>query len=179
MRYGEHRRGLRPSRVVAPATALSLALLAAACGSTTPSNESAPAASAPAAVPADSHEGDHADGGAARVYFVEPKDGATVKSPVKFVFAAENFTIAPVPEGTVEQSREGTGHHHLGVEQDCMPPGEVIPRGTPGWVHFGKGDNTMEMQLTPGQHKFSLEAGDDQHRTIAGLCQTITITVEP
>jgi hypothetical protein len=97
---------------------------------------------------------------------------------VKFQFGADHFTIAPVPEGTVEHPREGTGHHHLGVEQDCLPPGQVIPKGTPGWVHFGKGDNTIEMQLTPGTHKFSLEAGDDQHRTIPGLCQTITIKVE-
>jgi len=121
---------------------------------------------------------EHAAGGG-RVYFVEPKDGATVKSPVKFQFAADNFTIAPVPAGTVEHPREGTGHHHLGVEMDCLPPGQEIPKGTPGWVHFGKGDNTIEMQLTPGKHKFSLEAGDDLHRTIPGLCQTITINVEP
>ena len=160
MRYGEHRRGLRPSRVVAPATALGLALLAAACGSTTPAG----------------HDGEHAGGGAGRVYFVEPKDGATVKSPVKFVFGADNFAISPVPEGTVEHPREATGHHHLGVEQDCMPPGEVIPKGTPGWVHFGKGDNTMEMQLTPGPHKLTVQAGDDKHQTMTGLCETINIT---
>jgi hypothetical protein len=114
----------------------------------------------------------------ARVFFVEPKDGATVSSPVHLVFGNENFKIAPVPEGTVDHPREGTGHYHLGVEMDCMTPGQVIPKGTPSWVHFGKGDSTFDLQLTPGPHKLALQIGDDQHRTIPGLCQTITITVK-
>jgi hypothetical protein len=172
----EHQRRLRPSRVIAPVMAAGLIVLAAGCGSSTPSNESAPAATAPEAAPAESHEGGHGGG---RVFFVEPKDGATVKSPVHFEFGAENFTISPVPEGTVEHPREGIGHHHLGVEMDCMPAGQEIPRGTPGWVHFGKGDKTIDMQLTPGKHKFALQAGDDQHRTIDSLCQAITIEVVP
>ena len=35
--------------------------------------------------------------GGGKVYFAEPKNGATVKSPVNIVFASEMFTIAPVP----------------------------------------------------------------------------------
>ncbi len=94
-------------------------------------------------------------------------------------FGVEHFTISPVPQGEVEHPREGMGHHHLGVDVDCMPPGTLIPKGTPSWVHFGKGDNTIDMQLTPGAHKFSLAIGDDQHRTLPGMCQTININVAP
>jgi hypothetical protein len=175
MRIGEHERRRAASRVIAPWTVLGLACLLAGCGSNAPSNEAAPGVAAGSAPAAAEHEDGHAGG---RVYFVEPKNGATVKSPVKFVFGVEDFTIAPVPEGTVETVRAATGHYHLGVEADCMPAGQEIPRGTPGWVHFGKGDNTMEMQLTPGSHKFSVQAGDDKHVTVAGLCETITINVE-
>ena len=167
----------RPIGVIASLAAVCLTFLAAACGSGTSSKEAAPAAAAVAAPPVETHEA-HA-GGSGRVFFVEPKDGASVKSPVHFEFSAENFTISPVPEGTVEHSRDGMGHFHLGVEGDCLPAGELIPKGTPGWVHFGKGDKTIDMQLAPGAHKFSLQAGDDQHRTVAGLCQTLSITVTP
>ena len=117
-------------------------------------------------------------GAGPRVFFVEPKDGATVKSPVHLMFGIENFQIAPVPAGTVESVRPNVGHHHVGVDTDCLPPGTEIPRASP-WVHFGKGDNMMDMQLPPGPHKLTLEIGDDKHTTIPGLCSTINITVEP
>jgi hypothetical protein len=31
------------------------------------------------------------------------------------------------------------------------------------------------MQMTPGMHKFAVQTGDDLH--LAGLCETITVTV--
>ena len=117
-------------------------------------------------------------GGGPRVFFAEPKDGATVKSPVHLAFGIENFEIAPVPSGTVESVRPNVGHHHVGVDTDCLPPGTEIPRASP-WVHFGKGDSMMDMQLPPGPHKLTLEIGDDKHTTIPGLCSTINVTVEP
>jgi hypothetical protein len=110
------------------------------------------------------------------VFFVQPANGATVKSPVQFVFGSDQFTIAAVPAGEVKEVRAGTGHFHLGVDADCLAAGAVIPKAQP-WIHFGDGKNTIEMQLTPGPHKFSVQAGDDLHATMAGLCETISITV--
>jgi hypothetical protein len=112
-----------------------------------------------------------------RVFFVEPQDGATVKSPVRLRFDVANYQIAPVPTGTVETVRPGIGHHHVGVDTDCLPPGTEIPKAAP-WVHFGDGKNEIEMQLPPGSHKLALQIGDDKHMTIEGLCQTITVNVE-
>jgi hypothetical protein len=114
-----------------------------------------------------------------KVFFAEPKDGAMVKSPVNIVFGSETpFTIAPVPPGEIapEAVRANTGHYHLGVDTDCLPAGTVIPKANP-WVHFGMGNNTIEMQLTPGSHKLVVQAGDDRHATMTGLCETITVTV--
>lgn len=121
---------------------------------------------------------DHAQH-AGKVFFSEPKEGATVKSPVKIVFGSEMpFTIAPVPPGEIapEAVRANTGHYHLGVDTDCLPVGTVIPKANP-WVHFGQGNNTIDMQLTPGQHKLVVQAGDDRHATMTGLCETITVNV--
>ena len=156
--------------VVAPVLA-AFALTAAACGGSAPP-ESQASAEAPAA---DASHAEHT-AGASRVFFVQPTAGATVKSPVQFVFGSEQITIAAVPPGEVTTVREGTGHFHLGVDTDCLPTGAVIPKADP-WIHFGDGKNTIEMQLTPGPHKFAVQAGDDKHATIAGLCETIEITV--
>ena len=111
-----------------------------------------------------------------RVYFAEPANGAMVKSPVHIVFASNMFTIAPVPPGEVKEVRPGTGHYHLGVDTKCLEPGAVIPKADP-WIHFGMGNNSIDMQLTPGQHTLVVQAGDDKHMTAMGLCETITVNV--
>ena len=113
--------------------------------------------------------------GAPRVFFVEPADGATVKSPVHLKFGSENFMIMAVP-AEVKEVRPAMGHYHVGVDTDCLPAGTEIVKANP-WVHFGKGDAEMDMQLTPGPHKLTLQIGDDKHITMQGLCQTINVTV--
>jgi hypothetical protein len=115
-----------------------------------------------------------------RVFFVQPQDGATIKPMSTFEFGNEGVTIAAVPPGTLtpEQVRAGMTHYHLGVDTDCLPAGQVIPKADP-WVHFGDGKSVIEMSMTPGKHKVVLQSGDDMHRTIEGLCQTITVNVVP
>ena len=58
----------------------------------------------------------------ARVYFIEPKDGATVTSPVHVKFGVDGMSIAPA--GTMT---DGTGHHHLLIDGKALPKGTVIP----------------------------------------------------
>ncbi len=151
------------SRVlVLPVVAL-FALTAAACGGSAPESESA---------------ADHSAHAGGKVFFMEPMNGATVKSPVRLVFGSETVTIAPVPPGeiTEAQVRPNTAHYHLGVDTDCLPAGTVIPKANP-WVHFGDGKNVIDMQLSPGPHKLVVQAGDDRHATMTGLCETINVTV--
>jgi hypothetical protein len=149
---------------------------ASACGGSEPA-PAQPAAEAPAAAPAPAPT---TATPARRVYFIEPQDGATVKSPVKLRFGLEGYELAPVPKDPIkaDQVRAGVGHHHVGVEMDCLPPGTEIVKGTPSWVHFGTGTTEIDMQLEPGTHKLTLQLGDDLHRTIEGLCQTITVNVQ-
>ena len=156
-----------------------LALAVAACKAEVTKEAEAPAASGSI----ESHEGHQA----ARVYFKEPKNGATVssKSTLKFVFGADNYQISPVP-ADAKEARPNMGHFHLGVNTDCLAPGTTIPKaeegdkpGTAGkWVHFGKGTDTFEMALNPGDYKFSVEVGDDLHRAVEGMCETINVKVE-
>jgi len=119
---------------------------------------------------------DHSEHAGGKVFFKEPANGAMVKSPVHIVFGSDMFTIAPVPEGEVTTVRANTGHYHLGVDTDCLAAGSVIPKANP-WVHFGKGNDNIDMQLTPGPHKLAVQAGDDKHATMTGLCEVINVTV--
>ena len=146
-----------------------------ACGGGSPESGQPASTPAPAAEPAADHTA-HPGGG--KVYFSEPKDGAMVKSPVHIVFASDMFTIAAVPPGEIapEAVRANTGHYHLGVDTDCLPAGSVIPKANP-WVHFGQGNNSIDMQLEPGAHKLVVQAGDDRHATMTGLCEVINVTV--
>lgn len=158
--------GIRVAQVVATAT---LTVAMAAC-----SQEAPPAATttpAAAAAPASS---------TGRVFFVTPKAGATIKSLSSVEFGSAGVTVAAVPPGelTPAMVRAGTIHYHLGTDTDCLPAGTAIPKADP-WIHFGDGKNVIEMSLAPGAHRIAVQAGDDMHRTIAGLCEVINVTVAP
>ena len=118
-----------------------------------------------------------ADAKEPRVFFIEPQDGATVKSPVLFKFGAENFTIEPITDPMTV--KEGSGHFHIAVDGTCLDPGVIIPTADP-WIHFGDGSSEVEVILTPGEHTICLQVGDGEHRTVEGdgLKTEITITVE-
>jgi Domain of unknown function (DUF4399) len=116
--------------------------------------------------------------GSARVFFVRPTNGATIKTVSTIEFGSQGVTVAAVPPGELkpEQVRPSTIHYHLGVDTDCLPAGTAIPKADP-WIHFGDGKNVIEQQLTPGPHRLAVQAGDDMHRTIQGLCEVISVTV--
>ena len=114
-----------------------------------------------------------------RVFFVEPKNGATVKSPLHMKFGSEGIEISPVPQGDLTTTRPGVAHYHVGIDQRCLPAGKTIVKGTPSWVHFGDGKAEFDTQLTPGRHRLALQLGDDLHNTMPGTCKMITVSVKP
>jgi hypothetical protein len=114
----------------------------------------------------------------ARVFFVEPKNNATVTSPLHMKFGSQGIEIAAVPAGDVKTVRPGVAHYHVGIDQSCLPPGQTIVKGTPSWVHFGDGKSEFDTQLTPGKHKLALQLGDDLHNTLPGTCAVITVNVK-
>ena len=160
------------SRWIGSVALVAATVVVGACASepapATPAETTPPAAAAPAPPPAASGP---------RVFFVEPQDGATVKSTVPLKFGIENYQLGAVPAGTVTTARPGLGHHHVAIDSDCLPIGTAIPKAAP-WVHFGDGKSEMEMQLPPGKHTLTLQLGDDLHTTMTGLCTTITVNVQ-
>ena len=115
---------------------------------------------------------------APRVFFEIPRNETDhpTELPLGLTFGVENFQIAAVPE-TASTPWADMGHYHLGVNAECLPAGEIIPMADP-WIHFGDGSDGMELQLEGGEYRFSVQIGDDEHRTLEGLCETITIRME-
>ncbi|EKS68309.1 hypothetical protein BURK_024805 [Burkholderia sp. SJ98] len=109
----------------------------------------------------------------ARVYFVEPKDGATVTSPVHVRFGVDGMSVAPA--GTMT---DGTGHHHLLIDSKPLPKGTVIPANDTS-LHFGKGQTEADVKLPPGDHTLTMQFGDGAHRSYGPeMSQTIKVHVQ-
>ena len=107
-----------------------------------------------------------------RVLFSEPKDGAEITGPVKVVMVVEGMEVKPAGEVV-----EGTGHHHILINTDFIPPGQVIPTDD-AHRHFGKGDTEAVLDLPPGDYKLTLQFADGLHRSYGKeLSATINIKV--
>ena len=94
----------------------------------------------------------------AKAYIISPKDGDTVKSPVRVLFGLAGMGVAPAGVDIPD-----TGHHHLIIDLDELPSLEVPLPATENVVHFGKGQTEVEIELTKGEHTLQLLLGDFRH----------------
>ncbi len=162
---------LAKNRLFPAIAAAPLLLALGACGG---GESSESAYEAPDAEQAMEDEASAADD-APRVYFVGLEDQAEIPTLINLQFAAENFIIEPVGDGTIN---EGAGHYHIAIDGECLEPGIVIPTADP-WIHFGDGSDSIELELSPGEHHLCLQIGDGEHRTLdePGLAQYIMVNV--
>ena len=111
----------------------------------------------------------------AKVYFIEPKDGATVKGPVHIVMGLAGMGIAPAGVNA-----EATGHHHVLVDVDKVEPNAPLPMDDKH-RHFGRGQTETMLDLPAGKHTLQLVLGDRNHvpHDPPVMSQKITITVTP
>ncbi len=111
----------------------------------------------------------------AKVYIISPKDGATVKSPVRVRFGLVGMGVAPAGVDIPD-----TGHHHLIIDLDKLPNMDLPLPATDNVKHFGKGQTEAKIELSPGKHTLQLVLGDKIHlpHSPAVISKKITITVE-
>ena len=105
------------------------------------------------------------------VFFVEPKDGAQVKSPVKVVMGVAGMTIKP-SGGVVK----GTGHHHVLLNMGSMRKGKVTPTDATH-LHYGKGQTEASIKLAPGDYTLTMQFADGLHRSY-GKKWAVTISIK-
>jgi hypothetical protein len=135
-----------------------------------------PAEPAPSAAPAPSTELPAIPAGA-KVWFIEPADGAKVQGPlesgkvsVAVKMGAENIQVKPA--GQIEA---GSGHHHILIDIDPEAAGTVVSKDEQH-LHFGLGQTETTLQLTPGEHTLRLQFADGIHRSYgSALAATIKI----
>jgi hypothetical protein len=96
----------------------------------------------------------------ARVYFIEPVNGAVITGKVTVKFGLSGTGVAPAG---VE--KPNTGHRHLLIDTDA-PTGEALNESLPVDAHvrhFGGGQTETVLDLPPGHHTLQLILGDANH----------------
>lgn len=112
---------------------------------------------------------------APQVFFVEPKDGAIVSSPVHVVFGLKGMKVLPAGKDLTDKT---SGHHHLIVDGSPVQEGQVVPADA-SHVHFGKGQTETDLKLTPGKHRLTLQFADGAHLSYGeALSASVEITVK-
>jgi hypothetical protein len=110
----------------------------------------------------------------AKVYFISPKNGQTIKGPVTVRFGLTGMGVAPA--GTVA---ENTGHHHLLIDAPLPAMDQPLPKDVTH-LHFGKGQTETVLTLAPGKHTLQLVLADAKHipHDPPVVSEQITITVK-
>ena len=109
------------------------------------------------------------------VAFLEPAEGAQVKSPFKVKFGLTGMSLEPaLIEANVPNKT--SGHHHILIDSEPTPVGVVIPADEKH-LHYGKAQTEAEISLPPGKHTLTMQYADTMHQSY-GPAMAATITVE-
>ncbi len=112
----------------------------------------------------------------ANVYIVSPVHGEVVRSPVRVRFGLQGMGVAPAGV-----AKPGTGHHHLLIDVERLPPlDRPLPKDA-NHRHFGGGQTEVWLDLPPGKHTLRLILGDHDHvpHDPPLVSEAITIEVVP
>jgi hypothetical protein len=93
----------------------------------------------------------------AAAYFIDLKDGATLKEKTTIHFGLRGMGVAPAGS-----DRANSGHHHLLIDTELPPLDKPIPNDF-NHLHFGAGQTEAEVTLAPGDHTLQLLLGDKDH----------------
>lgn len=98
----------------------------------------------------------------AEVYFIQPKDGQIFESTkgggVEIRFGLTGMDVSPAGIAV-----SNSGHHHLLINLDQIPNLKMPLPATDQIRHFGKGQTSTWINLTPGKHKLQLLLGNYAH----------------
>ena len=107
------------------------------------------------------------------VDFLNLKDGDHVSNPIKVIFKVNGMRTEPAGE-----FKEGSGHHHLLINQPFIEKGNTIPADS-NHLHFGKAQTETELNLNAGVYTLTLQFADGYHRSYGkALSKSIRIEVK-
>ena len=92
----------------------------------------------------------------AKAYFIDLKDGDTVKSPLLVRFGlTEQMGVAPAMADWPD-----TGHFHLIIDSNTPNPNRPISKNH---LHLHLGQTEIKIELTKGKHTLQILMGDYSH----------------
>ncbi len=107
------------------------------------------------------------------VYFVNLKDGEKVQSPIFIEMGVKGMEVEPA--GKIG---EGKGHHHIIIDGSFIEKGKMVPKDETH-LHFGKGQTSDTLKLSPGRHTLTLQFANGAHESYGkDWSKTITVNVE-
>jgi len=107
------------------------------------------------------------------IYFKGIGDGDTVSSPFTVKMSVCGMDVQKAGDVV-----EGTGHHHLIIDGDCIEKGATFPKDAKH-KHFGKGQTETTLDLEAGEHTLTLQFANGIHASYGReMCRTIRIKVE-
>jgi hypothetical protein len=113
------------------------------------------------------------------VWFIEPRDGATVYTPVLIKLGVSGYHVHSAGPGNDRSS----GHHHVIVGTGPVPNGEGIPfdamgATTPHFIHWGMGQTEAMVNLPLGRQTLTAQFADGNHLSYGpAVSAQITVTV--
>ena len=109
------------------------------------------------------------------LYFISPQDGDKVGKVFNVRFGLRGMGVAPAGVNV-----PNTGHHHLLIDVDPLPPMDKPLPKTEQVRHFGGGQTETILDLPTGKHTLQLVLGDFSHipHDPPVLSEKIMITVE-
>lgn len=163
---------------------LSLTLLAfalTACGQSAKDGETAPASDgkkgdAPVSAAKTAPPSEAGPPAGAKVDFSFPQNNSKVFPEFMVIFNADKMEVVPAGEDAMNKAK---GHHHIIVDGAPIAKGQVVPKDATH-LHYGKGQKTAKLTLTPGKHTLTMQFADGNHISYGkALSKTINIEVMP
>ena len=108
----------------------------------------------------------------AETYFTNLKDGATYEAPFVARFGLSMRGLVPAGK-----TAGRAGHHHLLVNKDLPLDFKKPLPFTDQYIHFGKGQMEMVVNLPPGKYQFRLLLADQGHIPYFVYSKPLTLTV--
>jgi len=94
----------------------------------------------------------------AGVYIISPPNHGSVRHTFSVRFGLKGMGIAPAGV-----DKPNTGHHHLLIDIDQLPPLDLPLAASDKLIHFGGGQTETTLTLAPGWHTLQLMLADKNH----------------
>ena len=116
-----------------------------------------------------------AEASAGTVTIITPMDGALINGSTVTVTLSSTVEIVPAGEMT-----QGTGHHHLYLDEDLTAADVPVPSVPNSIVHMGDASSSFVFENVPaGEHRIIAVVADGVHVPLQPwVVDTVTFTVQ-